>query len=86
MQSKPSSFVPVRKSEEELKAERAAELERQLEYLHNDPGIVEWGKKFPERLKEDIERAEKELSKLKVGKPPKEKPLGKEVKPKKSKK
>lgn len=83
--SQPNTYHPVRKSEAELKAERAEELERQLEYLHNDPGIAEWGKKFPERLKEDIRRAEEELSKLKVAKPKKEK-KEKEEKPKKSKK
>lgn len=85
MQPEPLKFIPIRKSKLELDAERAEEIKRQLDFLAGDEA-KEWKEKFPERLEVDVKRLEEELSKLKVGKPPKEKPLGKEVKPKKSKK
>ena len=54
--------MPIHKTEEELQAELKADLERQLEFLKGLKNVP-----YPERLKEDIERVEKQLSGLKVG-------------------
>lgn len=79
MQPEPLKYIPVRKSPEELAAERVAEIKEELELLGK---ADEWKEKFPERYEADVARLEKELSQLKVGK----KEEKKEEKPKKKSK
>lgn len=67
-QPDPLKFVPVRKTNDELKAERKLELQRQFDYLHTDKGALEWKAKFPEKWEADIKRLKDELPSLKVAK------------------
>jgi hypothetical protein len=57
---------PIRPNEDELRAERKLELQRQFDYLHTDKGVLAWKEKHPERWEADIKRLKDELPSLKV--------------------